>query len=74
MSKKNQRGRGGASPLTALIRLLIVLIFVVALIIAFNHVGEVMQNNQKKEALQGAQGKTAPAVERVLLSSPYNFR
>ena len=72
MSKKNKRARGGASTLTILIRLLIALIFVVALVIAFNRVGEVIQNNQKKEALQGAQGKTAPAVERaaLILSSP----
>ena len=63
MSKKNKKGRGSPSPLTLLIRVLIILIFVVALVIAFNRVGEVMQNNQKKEELQGAQGKAAPSFE-----------
>lgn len=52
MSKKNKKGRGSASALTLVIRALIVLIFIVALIIAFNRVGEVMQNNQKKEKMQ----------------------
>ncbi len=69
MSKKNKKGRGAPSLLTLLIRVLIVLIFVAALVIAFNRLGEVMQNNQKKKALQEAQGKAAPAVERVLLPS-----
>ena len=63
MSKKNKKGRGSPSPLTLLIRVLIVLIFVVALVIAFNRVGEVMQNNQKKEELQGAQSKATPFFE-----------
>ena len=62
MSKKNKKGRGGATTLTLVIRTLIVLIFIAALIIAFNRVGEVIQNNQKKKEMQQAQ-----AMDEVVL-------
>lgn len=54
MSKKGKKS-GRASPLTHLIRILIVVIFLVAVAIAFNRIGEVMQNNEKKHALQNGQ-------------------
>ena len=54
MSKKGKKS-GGASPLTHLIRILIVVIFLVAVVIAFNRIAEVMQNNEKKDVLQNGQ-------------------
>ncbi len=54
MSKKGKKS-GGASPLTYLIRILIVVIFLVAVVVAFNRIAEVMQNNKKKDAMQNGQ-------------------
>ena len=51
MSKKRKKG-GAISPLTLIIRLLIDIIFIVAVIIAFNRVAEVIHNNEKKDELE----------------------
>lgn len=55
MSKNRKKG-SGISPLTVIIRLLIVIIFIVAVVIAFNRVTEVIHNNEKKDALQEKAG------------------
>ncbi len=62
MSKKGKKG--GVSPLTYLIRILIVVIFLVAVVIAFTRIAEVIQNNEKKEALQSASAE-ATAVAPI---------
>ena len=45
--------RGGPSPLTLLIRALIVLIFVVAVIITVMRIAEINQNDRKATELSG---------------------
>jgi uncharacterized membrane protein len=56
MSKKR---RGGVSPLTLMIRILIIVIFIASLIIAFNRITEAIHHDEKKQELEG---KTASAV------------
>ncbi|MBE6604613.1 MAG: hypothetical protein E7639_02770 [Ruminococcaceae bacterium] len=52
----NNKKRGGAtSPLTVLIRILVVIIFVVALVITFMRIAEVNQNDRKAKELAGEQ-------------------
>ena len=51
MSKKRKTG-GGPSPLTLIIRLLIVAIFVASVIIAFNRITEAIHNDEKKNELE----------------------
>ncbi len=51
MSKKGKKG-GGTSPLTVIIRALIVLIFIASLIIAFNRITEAIHNDEKKHELE----------------------
>lgn len=50
MSKKRKKG-GSIKPLTLVIRLLIVAIFIASVIIAFNRIGEAIHNDEKKEDL-----------------------
>ena len=62
MSKKRKKG-GGISPLTLVIRILIVVIFIASLIIAFNRITEAIHNDEKKQELEN---KTAYSVVQVL--------
>ena len=58
---KNKKTNPGASPLTWVIRILIVVIFLVAVAIAINRIAEAAQNDREKEKLETA------AVGAVLL-------
>ena len=51
MSKKRKKG-GGTSPLTLIIRCLIVAIFIASVIIAFNRITEAIHNDEKKQDLE----------------------
>ena len=50
MSKK--RKKGGVSPLTLIIRILIVVIFIISVIIAFNRITEAIHNDEKSRELE----------------------
>ena len=51
MSKKRKKG-GGISPLTLIIRCLIIAIFIASVIIAFNRITEAIHNDEKKQDLE----------------------
>ncbi|MBR7111704.1 MAG: hypothetical protein IKC75_02105 [Clostridia bacterium] len=59
MSKKRKKG-GGISPLTLMIRLLIVVIFIASVIIAFNRITEAIHNDEKKKDLTQKTASTLP--------------
>ena len=50
MSKK--RKKGGVSPLTLIIRILIVVIFIISVIIAFNRITEAIHNDENSRELE----------------------
>ena len=60
MANNKQRG-GVPSPLTVLIRILVIVIFVVAVIITVMRIAEVNQNDRKAKDLSGEQA----AIETV---------
>lgn len=51
----NKKRGGGLSPLTVLIRALIIVIFVVAVVITVMRIAEVNQNDRKAKELSGEQ-------------------
>lgn len=58
MSKK--RKKGGVSPLTHVIRILIVVIFIISVIIAFNRITEAIHNDEKSRELEQEQAQALP--------------
>ena len=51
MSKKRKKG-AGTSPLTLVIRILIVVIFIISVVIAFNRITEAIHNDEKNRELE----------------------
>ena len=51
MSKKRKKG-AGTSPLTHIIRILIVVIFIISVVIAFNRITEAIHNDEKNRELE----------------------